>query len=173
MGVDPLGLEPGLLGQTAEDQEYSGAGQAAALGIEEELGPVPPVEVRAPAREVAPERIRRGPAERDDPLLRALAGRPDEPLLEIDVRLAEPDRFPDPQPRAVEKLDERAIAEGAWRRTGRGVDQAFGLGRRERAREPARLARQRNRSGGVVVPRRGTHQGAIQRSRRGCPPRDR
>ena len=49
MGMDPLGLEPGLLGQTAQHQEHSGAGQAAALGIEEELRPVAAIEVGATA----------------------------------------------------------------------------------------------------------------------------
>jgi hypothetical protein len=141
MGVDPLRLEPGLLGQPAEYQEHSGPGQASTLGIEEELGPVSPVEVRAPAREVTADRVRGGTPERDDPFLRALAGRSDEALLEIDIRLTEADCFSDPQPGAVEKLDQGAIAECTRRRTGRGIDQALGFGGRERAREPARFAR--------------------------------
>ena len=47
--VDALGLEPGLRGEAPQDQERAGAGQAAALGVEEQLGPVAAVEVRAAA----------------------------------------------------------------------------------------------------------------------------
>ena len=48
--VDALRLEAGLLGEAAQDQEGAGAGQRAALRVEEELGPVAAVEVGAAAR---------------------------------------------------------------------------------------------------------------------------
>ena len=131
------------------------------------------VEVGAPAREVAPERIGRRPAQRDDSLLRALAGRSDEPLLEIDVGLAEPNRFADAQPGTVEQLHQRAVAQRTWRRPGCGVNQPFGFRRRERTREPACLAWQRNGSGGVVAPPSEQHEVAIEGSRRRCSSRDR
>src|ERR1044071_434791 len=50
MRVHALRIEARLLGQSAEDQEGAGARQRAALRVEEQLGPVPPVEVRPPAR---------------------------------------------------------------------------------------------------------------------------
>ena len=83
--VDALGLEAGPPGQAAQDQEGAGAGERAALGVEEELRPVALVEVGAPVREVAPQRLDRVPADRDDALLVALAGAADEPLLEVDA----------------------------------------------------------------------------------------
>ena len=38
MWVDALGLEPGDLGQPAQDQEGAGAGERAAARVQEELG---------------------------------------------------------------------------------------------------------------------------------------
>ena len=96
MRVDPFRLEPGLLGQPAQDEEDPGASQASALGVEEEFRPVAAVEVGAPAREVAPQRIGRRPAQGTIRSFELLAGRSDEPLLEIDVGLAEADRLADP-----------------------------------------------------------------------------
>src|SRR5436190_9860539 len=91
--VDALRIEAGLLRQPAQDEERTGAGQPAALGVQEQLRPVPAVEVRASACEVAAERLGRRAADGDEALLRALAGRADDPLLEVDVGLAEPDRL--------------------------------------------------------------------------------
>src|SRR4051794_4241901 len=51
--VDALRLEPRLLRQLPEDEERAAARERAALRVQEELGPVPPVEVRPAAREVA------------------------------------------------------------------------------------------------------------------------
>ena len=50
--MHPLGLQPGLRGQAAKDQEGSRAREAAALRVEEELRAVAGVQIRAPAREV-------------------------------------------------------------------------------------------------------------------------
>jgi hypothetical protein len=108
--VDPSRFEARLLGQTAQHKKDTRAREAAALSVQEELRPVAPVEVWAPAREIAAERIGGRPAEGDDPLLCSLAGRSDEPLIEVDVRLAEPNRLTDAQPGPVEQLDDRAIA---------------------------------------------------------------
>ena len=57
--VHALRLEAGLRGQPAQDQERAGARERAALRVQEELGPVAAVEVRAAAREVAPQRLGR------------------------------------------------------------------------------------------------------------------
>ena len=53
--MDPFRLEPGLGCELAEDQEGACAREPAALRVEEELGPVALVQIRATAREVAPE----------------------------------------------------------------------------------------------------------------------
>ena len=84
--MDPPGLETGSLGQPAQDQERARARERAAPGVEEELGAVPRVEVRAPARQVAPERIRRLSPDRDETLLRPLAEGPNDAFLEMSAR---------------------------------------------------------------------------------------
>src|SRR5215475_15816149 len=80
MRVDALGLEPGLAGQATQDEEDAGAGERAAVRIEEELRPVVPVEVRATAREVTAKSIGGLPSDRDDPLLVSLAEAANEPV---------------------------------------------------------------------------------------------
>ena len=93
-------------------------------------GPVAAVEVRPAHRDVAAQRVDRGPAERDDPLLRrpcrarARAGRRGRPS-----GACEADRLADAEAGAVHQLDERAVAHRARRRPVRGLDQALGLGR--------------------------------------------
>jgi hypothetical protein len=42
MRVNPVWVEPGLLGELPQDQERAGAGQGAAARVQEELGPVRP-----------------------------------------------------------------------------------------------------------------------------------
>src|SRR3954470_16226232 len=46
------GLEAGLGGELAKDEERAGAGQGAALRVEEQRGVVARVEVRPPVREI-------------------------------------------------------------------------------------------------------------------------
>src|SRR5438105_1233403 len=69
VGVDALRVEPCLRRQLAEDQERSGACQRAAAGIQEELGPVPAVEIGAATREVATKRFGGLAPDRDDAFL--------------------------------------------------------------------------------------------------------
>src|SRR5438552_1803415 len=57
MRMDPRRLEPRDSGQAAQDQERARPCEPAALRVEEELGPVALVEVRAAAREVAAQRV--------------------------------------------------------------------------------------------------------------------
>jgi len=135
--VDALGVEPGGAGEAAEDEERAGARQRAALRVEEELRTVARVEVRAAAREVAAQRVHGLAADGDDALLRALADAADDPLLEVDGGAVEPDGLADAEARAVEELDERAVAERARGRSRRGLDQTLGLAGRERARQRA------------------------------------
>src|SRR3954447_4152406 len=121
--VDSLRVEAGLLGELAQDQEGAGPRQRPAARVQEQLRPVPRVEERTAAREVAPQRVGCRAPERDDALLAALADTADEPLLEVDAALLEADGLADAQPRAVEELNERGVAERARRGAGRRVDQ--------------------------------------------------
>ena len=61
--VDALRLEAGLFGEPAEHEEDTGAREPAALGVEEELRPVPAVEVGPSAREVTAESFGGRPTE--------------------------------------------------------------------------------------------------------------
>ena len=107
--MDALWFEAGLLGKPAEDQEGAGPGQGAALCVQEELGAVAAVEMRTTTGQIATQRIRRRPPERDDPFLGPLADRAHDSLVEIDVGLRETDRFADAKPGAVEQFDEGAV----------------------------------------------------------------
>jgi hypothetical protein len=109
--MDAVGVEAGFLGQLAEDQEGARACQRPPAGVQEQLGAVARVEVRPAAGEVAPERLRGVAADRDDPFLAALPDHSNEPVVEVDAGLLEPDRLGDAQPRAVEELDERLVAQ--------------------------------------------------------------
>ena len=100
--------------------------------------------------QVPAERSDRVPADRDDPLLVALAHAADEPVLEIDAAPLEPDRLADAQARAVEELDERMIAPGPRSRPVGGRDQTLDLSRRERARQLPAAAWEVDVSGRVV-----------------------
>ena len=59
MRVDAGRVEPGPVRELAEDEEGARAGQRATPRVQEELGPVAPVEVGPPEREVAPHGFRR------------------------------------------------------------------------------------------------------------------
>jgi hypothetical protein len=67
--------------------------------------------VRATAGEIAPKRVGSLPAERHDALLVSLAEAPDDPVVEVDAAAVEPHGFADAEARAVQELDERAVAE--------------------------------------------------------------
>src|SRR2546421_3347505 len=57
VGMDPLRLEAGPGREPAQDQERARARERAALGVQEELGPVAPVEERAAAGKIAAKRL--------------------------------------------------------------------------------------------------------------------
>src|SRR5829696_1785370 len=139
--VHPRGVEAGLCGEPPNDQERSGAGERAAAGVEEELRPVPGVQVRPAARDVARERLRGVAADRDDPLLVALADAADQALVEIHRVPREADRLAHAQPCAVEELDYGAVAKGPRGRARGGLDQPLGLAGRQRPGEPAQPPR--------------------------------
>ena len=150
--MDALRVEPGLRGQAPDDQEGAGAGEPAALRVEEELRSVAPVEVRAAPREVAPEGFDRLAAERDDALLVALPHAAHGAVLEVDAAALQPDRLAHAEPAAVEELDEGPVAQAAGRRAVGGVDQALDLAERERARQPLAPPRQVDVGRRVVAP---------------------
>lgn len=127
--MDASGLEAGAVGELAQDEERAGSGQRAAAGVQEELGPVAAIEVRAAEREVATHGFSRGPTEWDEPLLRALPDHPDDALLQRDAVLLEADGLRHAQPGAVQQLDERTVAKRPRRRPCRCVDETFRLGR--------------------------------------------
>ena len=93
--VDAFGLEPGLRGQAAEDEEDSGASEWSAACIEEELLSVAPLEERPAASKVEAEGLRRLASDRNDAFLIPLAEAPDEPVLEVDRLPVEPDCLAD------------------------------------------------------------------------------
>lgn len=166
-------LQAGLLGDPAQDQECPGAGERAALGVEEELRAMAAVEVGPTAREVAAEGVGGGASDRDDPLLVPLADAADDPLVEVDPGPIEPDRLADAQTRAVQELDQRGVSERSRRRSGGGVDQPLRLARRERAGERAAAARRLDLRRGVVRARAEQDLVGEEGARRRDPPRDR
>src|SRR5437588_4464250 len=173
VGMDPLRLEPRASREPPQDEERARARERAALRVQEELGPVAPVEERTTAGEVAAQRLGRLAADRDDPLLVALAEAADEPVLEVDAAPLERHRLRDAQARAVEELGERAVAEVARLRAGGRLDEPLGLRRRERARKPARAARKVEVGGRIVAARAEERLVAEERAQRRRAPRDR
>src|SRR5919201_5897744 len=83
--VDTCGIEPGLAGNASEDEERAGPCQGSALGVEEELGPSPAVEIWAAAGEVAAHGLGGLPAERNDALLVSLPDATHETAVEVDA----------------------------------------------------------------------------------------
>src|SRR5215471_2998220 len=140
--MDAFRLEPCLVRQAAEDEEYALAGERPAARVEEQLGAVALVEEGPAPREIAPERLRRLASHRYHTLLAPLAKTADEPVFEIDGLAVERDGLADAQPGAVEQLAESLVAEGARRRPGGGIEEPLDLGGRERARQrPAALGK--------------------------------
>ena len=81
------------------------------MGVQEQLGSVAPIEVRAAVSQVAAQRLGRVAPDRDDALLAALADASHDALLEVDAGVVEPDRLADAEAGAVEELDEGAVAQ--------------------------------------------------------------
>ena len=146
--MDALGLEPCLRGQLAQDQERACARQRAAAGVEEQVGPVAAVEVRAAEREVAAHGLGCRAAERDDALLVALADHAHDARVDVDRRAGEADRLRDAQARrrtSARRARGRASPaassrspprSGARTRTGRACAAACGSGAASRPRRP-------------------------------------
>ena len=115
--VDAARVEPGLLGQPAQDQEGARAGQRrrrARSGRARAGGGGRGAAARA--RGSGARASAAGRPSGTMPLLAALADDAHEPLVEVDGRALEPERLGDAQPRAVEQLDQGAVAQRARRR---------------------------------------------------------
>jgi len=134
-------LETGSVCKLPQDQERPCTSQRAASRVQEELRPVPAVEVRAAEGEVAANGFCRRAPERDEALLISLAEHADDSILDGDATLLESDRLGHAQAGSVEKLHERTIAERSRARADGRVDEALGLGRRERTWKSARAPR--------------------------------
>jgi hypothetical protein len=152
MRVHAGGVGAGLRCQAAEDEEGSRARQRAALGVEEELGPMPLVQEGPAAGEIPPHGLDALASERDDPLLVSLAEAAHDAVVKIDPPTVEPHGLAHPEPGSVEELDERPVAECAWGRPVRGLDEAFDLTGRQRAGETRAAARKVELGRRVVVP---------------------
>ena len=103
-------LQSRAIGELAEDQERPCPRERTSSRVEEQLGSVAAVEVGAPEREVAANGLCGGPAERDEPLLSSLSEHAYDPVLECDAVLLEAHRLRHAEARAVQELDERAVA---------------------------------------------------------------
>src|SRR5437763_10087733 len=157
MRLDTLRPEARPTRQAPQDEECAGTREPSAFRIQKELRPVTLVQVRPAVCEVAAERVGGLAPDRNDPLLRSLADAADEPPLEVDGRPLEADGLARAQARAVEQLDERAIAQRARCRPGRGFDQPFRLTGRESPRERTPAAWQIELHSGVVRTRAEQH----------------
>ena len=138
MGMHASRLETRSICKLSEDHERPGPCQRATARVQEELRPVSPVEMWAAKSQVPAHRLSRRPPERYQTLLVALPEHADDPFFESDATLLESDRLGHAQAGSVEKLHERTIAERSRARADGRVDEALGLGRRQRARESAR-----------------------------------
>ena len=164
--MDAARLEPGSLGQRAEDEERTRPGEPAAARVEEQLGSVAAVEKGPAAREIAAEGLGGAAADRNYALLPALAGAADEPLVEVDRGTLEPDRFADAEPGAVEELYECTVPERPGRRAGGRLDQPLDLSGRQRPGQRPRSPGCGDRGGRVVLARTDQRLVAEERAQR-------
>src|SRR3954447_18630887 len=125
------------------------------------------VEVRPSARRVAAKRLSRLTADRNDPLLAALADDAHEAVVQVDRGTLEADGLRHAQARAVQQLDEGAVAQRPRRDTGGGVDQPLGLAGRKRLRQPTRAAGERDGCGRIVLTLAEQLKVAVERPGRG------
>src|SRR6185295_5021119 len=83
MGVDARRIEARLGGQAAQDEKRAGPCERAALRVEEELRPVPPVQERPAAGEVSAHGLDALAPERHDALLVSLAEAANNAVVEV------------------------------------------------------------------------------------------
>src|SRR5918994_857794 len=96
----------------ADDLVEALAGELAAAEVHEQVRLGRALHQRGPPPlQVDPERLQRRLADRDDPLLRALAARPQQALLNVHVHQLQADRLGGAQAAGVHHLEQRAIAQ--------------------------------------------------------------
>ena len=126
-GRDPARARP--FGEAPKDQKGARPGERPAAGVEEEVGSMPAIEVRAAECEVAAHRFDRRPPERHDPLLAALAEHADDAARRgrSTCGRGRPSRRPaDRRRRGARRAPGRASRRGVM--PVGGVDQPLGLG---------------------------------------------
>ena len=152
----------------ANDLVEALAGQLTAAEVHEqmELGAV--LDHRGPAAlEVDRDGARRGLANRHDPLLRALAARPQHPLLEVHVLELEPDRLGGTQPAGVHQLEQCAVAQRMGVCPERLREQALDLSAGQHVRQLAAAAGRADGGRGVGVTQALAAQVAVERAQAG------
>ncbi len=110
VGVDPTRLEAGAVGQLAEDEKRPRPRERTSTRVQEQLGPVATIEMRASEGEVASDGLGGRAPEWDEALLASLAEHPDDALLDCDAAFLETGGLGDTQPGSVQELDEGTVA---------------------------------------------------------------
>ena len=112
--------------------------------------------------------LQRRLADRDDPLLRALAARAQHSLLDVHVHQLEPDGLRGAQPAGVHQLEQRTVAHGGRLGPARLGEQLLDLAAGQHLRQLARAARRAERGGGIAcrAARRGGGGGRTSAGRR-------
>jgi len=151
MGVDARRIEARLGGQAAQDEKRAGPCERAALRVEEELRPVPPVQERPAAGKVSAHGLDALAPERHDALLVSLAEAANNPVVEVDPAAVEAHGLAHPEPGSVEELDERAVSERARGRSVRGLDEPLDFPGGEGAGQARASAREIEVCGRVVL----------------------
>ena len=143
--------EPGGAGVALDDLVEALAGQRAAAEVDEQLRLVALADqLRPAAAHVDADRGDRLAAERDQPLLRALAAGAQEALAQVEVGDLEADRLRGPQPARVHHLQQRPVAQRRRLVAARRRQQQLHLGVVEDLGKLLRPARGAERGGGVV-----------------------
>src|SRR5215218_4069959 len=129
MRVDAAGLEAGPVGEAPEDEERSGSCQGPTLRVQEELGAVAAVEKRAATAQITTKCLGCAASKRHDPLLAAFSDRAHESLVQVDTAAIQSHGFAHTEARAIEQLDEGAVAKVTRLRARGCLDQALRLAR--------------------------------------------
>src|SRR5918993_354784 len=158
----------------ADDLVEALAGELAAAEVHEQVRLGRALDERGPpSLQIDPERLQRRLADGDDPLLRALAARPQEALLNVHVHQLQADRLGGAQAAGVHHLEQRAIAQRSGLRPTRLRQEPFDLATGEHLRQLARAPRRAERGGGVPVEEGVAAEGPGERPQAGALPVDR
>src|SRR5215218_4783142 len=147
-----LARQAGVAGVALDDLVETLPGQRAAAEIDEQLRLVALAdELRPAAAKVAVDRRDRLAAERNQPLLGALAASAQEALAQFHVAELEPDRLRGAQPAGVHHLEQRPVAQRRRLAALRRGEQLLHLGVVENVGQLLRAARSAESSGRIVT----------------------